>query len=533
MITPRNLLIVAVSVLAFAPLMFSSATNVYITPAGTSQGACTSNPQTPAWFNNAANWGSGSSQIGAGTTVTICGTFTGTAGATELTFQGGGTSGSPVILLFDTNAVLTAPYWSGTNGAINVNGQSYVTINGGSNGIIEDTANGTQLTYQTGSYGIELGNATNVEIKNLTIENLYQRTGTGDEVDATTIRAIDWGTGSANTITIDNNTIHDGGWLLLGNGDNIIIGPNNNLYNADHDYAGAPVHVTIYGNHFHDWGIWDSTSDAYHHDGIHCFAEVGTGNTQLISVYNNQFDGSTTAGIDGAVGMNEFVFLESSSTSCLVSGGTAYIFNNVMIGNVSMPAFFNLTAVGSGQTGSIVANNTMLNNQPSGTGIDENLQTPGVTYVVNNAAGGSGTLVGGNTFPTTLDYNFYENCTSYNCFFIGSIDTSSFATWQGDGYDTHGGASLSSSTYFNLDSGCVPGSVGDPCQLQSGSPLIGAGTNLYSVCNGQPNPGLGALCYDKAGNARPASGAWDVGAYQYAGSAPPPSPPSNLTAVVQ
>ena len=49
----------------------------------------------------------------------------------------------------------------------------------------------------------------------------------------------------------------------------------------------------------------------------------------------------------------------------------------------------------------------------------------------------------------------------------------------------------------------------------SGSPVIGAGTNLHSLCSGQPNPGLGALCLDAAGVARPSSGAWDVGAYVF------------------
>src|SRR5262249_33694153 len=50
--------------------------------------------------------------------------------------------------------------------------------------------------------------------------------------------------------------------------------------------------------------------------------------------------------------------------------------------------------------------------------------------------------------------------------------------------------------------------------LAAGSPAISAGTNLTSICSGQPVPGLGALCSDKTGVARPASGSWDAGAYQ-------------------
>jgi hypothetical protein len=45
-------------------------------------------------------------------------------------------------------------------------------------------------------------------------------------------------------------------------------------------------------------------------------------------------------------------------------------------------------------------------------------------------------------------------------------------------------------------------------KLQAGSPAIGKGTNLTSL-------GITALNFDKSGSARPASGDWDIGAYQY------------------
>ncbi len=65
---------------------------------------------------------------------------------------------------------------------------------------------------------------------------------------------------------------------------------------------------------------------------------------------------------------------------------------------------------------------------------------------------------------------------------------------------------------------------------QSGSPAIGKGANLTGTCSGQATPGLGALCKDKAGNPRPASGAWDVGAFN--SGLNQPAPPSGLTAAV-
>jgi hypothetical protein len=47
-----------------------------------------------------------------------------------------------------------------------------------------------------------------------------------------------------------------------------------------------------------------------------------------------------------------------------------------------------------------------------------------------------------------------------------------------------------------------------------GSPLIGAGQNLSEF-----------FTADYAGNARPSSGAWDIGAYQFGSEPPPPPPP--------
>ena len=91
----------------------AQASNVYITQDGGGNGVCSSNVHNPAWFNNSANWGNSSSQIGPGTTVHLCGTFNAPAGANSyLRFQGSGTSGNPITLLFETGAIVQAPYFS-------------------------------------------------------------------------------------------------------------------------------------------------------------------------------------------------------------------------------------------------------------------------------------------------------------------------------------------------------------------------------------------------------------------------------------
>src|SRR5258707_9894695 len=81
------LLMFAILFLAASP---ASAKDIYISQSGTGTGTSCTDTLPVAWFNNSANWGSGSSQIGPGTTVHLCGTFTGAPGSTMLTsFLGG------------------------------------------------------------------------------------------------------------------------------------------------------------------------------------------------------------------------------------------------------------------------------------------------------------------------------------------------------------------------------------------------------------------------------------------------------------
>jgi len=62
--------------------------------AGTGTGTGCSTAKPYAWFNNTASWGSGTTQISPGTTVHLCGTFTGTAGQQLLLVRGNGKHGA-------------------------------------------------------------------------------------------------------------------------------------------------------------------------------------------------------------------------------------------------------------------------------------------------------------------------------------------------------------------------------------------------------------------------------------------------------
>jgi pectate lyase len=152
----------------------AQASNVYITPDGGGSGICTSNVHNPSWFNNSGNWGSSGSQIGAGTIVHLCGTF-----GTNLTAQGSGQVNNPVTILFESGAKFSAAAFVGTY--IVLDGQSNIVVDGGSGGIIENTANGSHLGNKVYTDAIRAISSSNIEVKNLHIQNLYVHNDVADD----------------------------------------------------------------------------------------------------------------------------------------------------------------------------------------------------------------------------------------------------------------------------------------------------------------------------------------------------------------
>jgi hypothetical protein len=294
-------------------MAFGSASNIYITQNGSPSGNCTSNVLTPAFFNNAANWGSGSGQIGPGTTVLLCGTITFPANSSGLTVQGSGASGNPVTIKFDTNAILQSPAFAGTwntsGGGIDIERVSYVTVDGNNlTGIVQNTqngspsvtcSNGSACAYQNSSYGIKIRAANNITVQNLTITSIYNqlrrpgfvvhrqsrepippisvsmapahrpqartyvitgnylaksRTGVGATFAATNISGLE----------IANNTFNDHGWHMTIQGAN----------------ANVATNVLIHGNdisNFADWAApWASDYHTRWHHHIHRQHASGT-----------------------------------------------------------------------------------------------------------------------------------------------------------------------------------------------------------------------------------------------------------------
>jgi len=535
---PRNPILAVIFVIAFSALGFSSAANVYITPDGTSQGVCTTNPQTPAWFNSPSNWGSSSSQIGPGTTVTICGTFTGAAGSTEFTFQGSGTSGNPITLLFDAGTTLSAPYWSASNGAINISGRNYVTVNGQNTGIVQNTANGDGMANRQISMGISAKACNNCTVENLTIANIYVAIknysnplgGPATQMNAIYMTGSNW--------TLSGNTIHDCGWCIYipyGSGDTNYQLSSNNIYNWDHAIMfAAPGAISciapcllLHDNQIHDNINWETAGCVYHLDGLHTFGTAGS-SMDGVYIYNNYFFGSLAGGCSSG-----FIFIEGGGSSTPSNIKNLYFFNNVGDATGADSANANgWYGLFSASSSMLVANNTLLYNNTGD--MTECYSIGGKTggNVVNNLTFENNVINGCNvaiyvpelTGTTTIDYNFYGDAcfNSNNCFVWNGSFEGKFSTWQSAcSCDTHSMVSTYSGALLNPD--------GSP---QQGSPVIGAGIDLTSIATGN----LASLQSDTSkGNTRtptvrPQTGPWDIGAYVYGAGAP--NPPTGLSAIV-
>ena len=160
-----------IALLLFSSLASASLNDVYVAQgaAGANTGIDCANAHAVAFFNTPGNWGAAATQIGQDTTVHLCGTVT-----TALTFSGSGTSGHPITLLWETGAGVSPPTCGFS--CVNTEGYDYLVLDGGTNGIIENTANGSLLPNQAVSYGIVAPSCNGCEIKNLTIRNLYVHT---------------------------------------------------------------------------------------------------------------------------------------------------------------------------------------------------------------------------------------------------------------------------------------------------------------------------------------------------------------------
>lgn len=326
----RRLCLVPLFVLLASPVW---AEDFYFTQAGagTQSGDSCPNALPASFFNTAANWSLTVPDVGKinpGDTAHICGTWTGVANDNFLRFQGSGTAGNVISLVFETGAILEAPYFAfgsfGTNGgAIDLKAKSHILVDGGAtcgvvsgvevpigscNGIIRNTDNGTNLTYKgtsdagnvgksQGIYNFS-GTPTDVEIRNVVMD-LYRRVDpNSNDIDPVTpgiqfacgtncfdgrfVYGIYFDRSAVSDILVHHNRVehamHTIQFNMEGvNGDNVQI---YNNYVSDQSWGITiggygdntfTTNIQIHDNEVSDWHNWITHSNVFHSNGIFMF----------------------------------------------------------------------------------------------------------------------------------------------------------------------------------------------------------------------------------------------------------------------
>ena len=248
--------------------------------------------------------------------------------------------------------------------------------------------------------------------------------------------------------------------------------------------------------------------------------EVG-GN--LIEFGLNSLGGANHCNMIEIVGGGTFYFHDNVIHDLECSGGEAFMDGN---SGETMYAWNNLWYnLGSGQTPSSPQtagqtgislhyyNNTVVS--PGGQSCWNNSSQTGYSYsafvLENNHCIGTGNLA--------------DTWGSYPTLTTNVLMTPSTATSQGY---------TSSETHVYSPAANTNGTVGAGTNMTSSWPG-GFSTNdtTYGASLETVNGVVEAVSPGRTSNTRPASGAWDTGAYLYLAGDPPPSPPTGLTATVQ
>lgn len=511
----KKLLLASIFLAVWTPSAFAGLSQLYVgqTVTGSANGTSCASAIPVTFFNGAINWGDGALQIGPGTTVHLCGTI-----STPLTAQGSGVSGSPITILFEPNAKISM----GTCNTVclNLNKRSYIVVDGGTNGIIEDTANGTGLANKNDDRGIQAYTVSNIEIKRLTIQNIYKFVCCGSDGAG---RGIDvWG---ATQTSIHNNFVHDAlKGIVFSLGNNVAPSSNNAIYSnrisntswniayvsaSEGIGAVADNGAVIHDNDLRVQSLFcTGVSNFYHNEALHVFTQTGSDNTIAnLFVYNNYVHGEVCP----AGGSTNYTAVLKFSADPAPAQITATIFNNLIV-VTGLHTSNALILLGNGNGIYGVYNNTLdaSGGDQSQMGIE--IGNPATMDAKNNLFLSVRIAEYLDTGSTTVKGNtndFYHPAGSY---FYRGAGFLTFAEWQSQtGNDAH---SITSAP--NLNVRYFP---------NTGSPVIGVGTNLTSL-------GIAALNFDKAGVLRPLSSAWDLGAYSYSSAArsltAPSTAPSGL-----
>jgi hypothetical protein len=484
----KNCIKIIIFLMSAMPVL---AEDIYVSQSGSGSvftTSCAVGSRSMAWLNTVGNWGVGADKVSAGDTVHLCGTLTST-----LTIQGSGSSGSPITFYWEPDAKFSQETWTGV--IINLNYKSYLIFDGGSNGKIECTNNGTAGSKNSPTAFSNRDAATystDVTIKNLSILDLYVRTDLYEILDnGTGVYLVD-----INNLIIQNCIFRNMYvWMVIHSDystttstkilNNIftksrgsIIGPaNGSSYNLEG--------LTIDGNQFDNLATWndaDTNRNQFHCEYIQMYGY--TSYLKDIIIRNNTF-----GMIDFTGGRGTGAIFPTERWDNL------QIYNNIFHGGSFSDG---VLVLGCGSGGTCVGRiyNNIFRGPGNGTNqcIDVGEQTTGshlTIYSYNNIITGYKKAYA-NEYPSGISYrnnNLYYNITEQTL-----TDIRNYA--QG-GQDAN--SNMVAPLFVN-DSG----TVGANLHSAIGSPSIDSGVSEATY-----------FTTDKDGNNRPAGSAWDIGAYEY------------------
>lgn len=466
------------------------------TVSGSGSGADCANARAVGWFNTAANWTTAQGSdglVGPGDTIHLCGVFSPDPGDTVLTIQEGGTAGSPITILFEQGARLTSPWFGGRHtmdgGAIFIDEKDYIVIDGGENGIIESTDTGSEgyFTYHdiTGNFGVYIRRCSNVEVKNLTIQNLYQ--ARNNEVPTHTY------TRAVNVDYSDHVSIHGNRIAYVGIGIYVAMQENTGVDVFDNEmsqigvglFSGGYTHHAGPNLEFHHNRVYDTTPWGYN-DGVKFFAVPDTTDPYWgIRVYNN------------IIGPKISYPGHPATAWILADQGWIMepeIYNNLLIGDANDNAANGYITVGG-------------NGHATGLTLAQNARIYNNTIVSEYASSDIAILIGKRSTGNILYNNAFAFTGNVTAVYLNDEYTE-LADCDYNSYYSEGSVTYPGQSDPALDTHSL---FGDPLldedhRPTSASPIIDTGKALDSSYASS----------DLDDVARPQGAGWDIGAYEFA-----------------
>ncbi|MFP4015908.1 MAG: choice-of-anchor Q domain-containing protein, partial [Halanaerobiales bacterium] len=486
----RSVILIFISLLLFMAICsMANAKDIFVaqTALGDGSGIDKNNTRSVNWFNDSSNWGEGEDKISPGTTVHLCGTI-----STGLSIREGGIEGQPITIFFEPDAKLSAPLWDiifwDRRAPMRIWESDYIIIDGGTNGVIESTDNGTELENKETQMGVWLYGSHFCEVKNLTIRDMYVRIPRSDDdgsgiginaVGCTHLKIHDNVISEAQTgiaYNFPGNKLSEDVKIYR----NRISRVSNGITCGSGNVNALGNDFRIYDNDISDSFVWDgvraSDNHWFHSDGIQVWAVHEGSKITNLFIYNNHIHGDMGEHITG------WIFTEGNIV-------WPNIFNNILFNvGTSYPSNGMITSSGN------IYNNTIVMFNP-GIGIKCGTKSRIKNNILYNSK--YPIAVSNPEEATEIDYNLFFPLDGIKNAIVGTGGTFSFQSferWKEFGFDLN--SQTSDPDFINIDE--YDFHIGQDSSARDSGDIL---PDIFTI--------------DKDGTRRPQGEGWDIGAYEY------------------